>query len=425
MPKVFLPNRLRFARIGLLLALPAFGVVAAFGTAPDSELLLPQTAAMEPLKIDVEAALVPSPASFVREERFQRGDTPGGLLSRFGVNTEDAQALLGARSNPLRALRTGMTVTADVGAEGNLLSLSFISGKDTLVTVARGPQGFVATETKPRFEAHTTLKSGTIRSSLFAAADAAGLPDSVATQIAEIFGGDIDFHRDLRKNDRFSVVYETLYLDGRAARSGRVLAAEFVNGGKTYRAVWYVGADGKGGYYAPDGKNLRKAFLRSPLEFSRVSSGFGLRMHPIMQQWRAHRGVDYAAPVGTRVRAVSDGVVEMATRQGGYGNIVVIRHQGQYSTAYAHLSGFAPGVHKGARVSQGDIIGYVGQTGWATGPHLHYEFRVAGEPHNPLAVALPAALPVPAQEMAAFRAQALPLSGQLALLANTNLAALE
>ncbi len=425
MPKDFLRPRLRFARIGLLLALPAFGVVAAFGTAPDSELLLPQTAQMEALPIDVSAALVPSPASFVREERFLRGDTPAGLLSRMGVSQDDTQSLLRSRSAPLRTLRTGMTVVAEVTAEGALQSLSYILGKDTMVTVSRAAEGFTASESRAEFQAHTTLKSGTIRSSLFAAADAAGLPDSIATQIAEIFAGDIDFHRDLRKNDRFSVVYEMLYLDGRAARAGRVLAAEFVNAGKAHRAVWFAGADGKGGYYAPDGKNLRKAFLRSPIEFSRVSSGFGLRMHPIMQIWRAHKGVDYAAPTGTRVRAVSDGVVDFAARQGGYGNMVVIKHQGQYSTAYAHLSGFAQGLRKGARVSQGDVIGYVGQTGWATGPHLHYEFRVAGEARNPLAVALPAALPIAASEMAAFRAEATPLAGKLELLATSNLAALE
>lgn len=425
MPKDFLHSPLRFARLGILLALPAFGVVAAFGTAQDGELLLPGTATVEPLSIDVEATLVPAPASFVREDRFLRGDTPAGLLSRLGVNSDDIQSLLRSRTAPLRSLRAGMSVTAEVSAEGALLSLSYVSGKDSIVTLTREGEGFASTESRARFEAHTTLRSGTIRSSLFAAADAAGLPDSVAIQMAEIFGGDIDFHRDLRKNDRFSVVYEMLYLDGRAARAGRVLAAEFVNAGKSFRAVWHAGADGKGGYYAPDGKNLRKAFLRSPLEFSRVSSGFGLRMHPIMQQWRAHRGVDYAAPTGTRVRAVSDGTVDFAARQGGYGNMVVIKHQGQFSTAYAHLSAFAPGLRKGARVSQGDVIGFVGQTGWATGPHLHYEFRVAGEPRNPLAVVLPAAEPLGAQELAAFRALAAPLAAQLDLLATTNLAALE
>ena len=187
------------------------------------------------------------------------------------------------------------------------------------------------------------MKSGEIRSSLFAATDAAGIPDSVAIQLADIFGGDIDFHRDLRRGDRFSVVYEMLTIDGRPLRAGRVLAAEFVNSRKTLRAVWFA-TPTAGGYYAPDGKNLRKAFLRSPLEFSRVSSGFGMRLHPILQQWRAHKGVDYAAPAGTRVRAVGDGVVEFAGRQGGYGNVVIVRHDGGITTAYAHLNGLRRGI---------------------------------------------------------------------------------
>jgi murein DD-endopeptidase MepM/ murein hydrolase activator NlpD len=245
-------------------------------------------------------------------------------------------------------------------------------------------------------------------------------------QMAEVFGGDIDFHRDLRKGDRFSVAYEVLYSDGLAVRPGRLLAAEFENAGKSYRAVWYAGADGgKGGYFTPDGKNLRKAFLRSPLEFSRISSGFGMRMHPIMQQWRAHKGVDYAAPTGTKIRAVGDGVVEFSGMQGGYGNLLVLKHNGHYTTAYGHLSRIAPGLHRGARVSQGDTIGFVGQTGWATGPHLHFEFRVAGEPRNPLTIAMPAALPVPSNELAAFKRSTATLAAQLALIANSNLALLQ
>jgi len=268
-----------------------------------------------------------------------------------------------------------------------------------------------------------------IRLSLFGAADAAGIPDSVAIQLADIFGGDIDFLRDLRKGDRFSVVYELQTLNGRAVRSGRVLAAEFVNNGKVHRAVWFPGSDAEGkksgGWYAPDGKNLRKAFLRSPIEFSRVSSGFGMRMHPFLQSWRAHKGVDYAAPTGTRVRSVGDGVVELAGPSGGYGNMVVVRHQGQYSTVYAHLSGFARGIRKGTRVAQGETIGMVGQSGWATGPHLHYEFRVGADARNPLTIALPAALPVPAHELGAFRVYSEPLAARLDLLASTQIALAE
>jgi murein DD-endopeptidase MepM/ murein hydrolase activator NlpD len=201
-------------------------------------------------------------------------------------------------------------------------------------------------------------------------------------------------------------------------RAGRLLAAEFVNQGRPLRAVRFGTS-----YYAPDGHNLRKAFLRAPLEFSRVSSGFGMRLHPIQSIWKKHKGIDYAAPTGTRVRAVGDGVVEFAGVKGGYGNVVILRHNGQYSTLYAHLSRIA--VRRGARVAQNDTIGFVGQTGWATGPHLHYEFRVAGEARNPLASALPAALPLPAAQLAAFRAEAEPLIARLDLAANANLALLD
>jgi murein DD-endopeptidase MepM/ murein hydrolase activator NlpD len=237
-------------------------------------------------------------------------------------------------------------------------------------------------------------------------------------QLADVFGGDIDFHRDLRKGDRFSVIYELHHFAGRPVRAGRVLAAEFTNQGKTFRAVHF-----NGGYYAQDGNNLRKAFLRSPLEFSRVSSGFGMRRHPMHKVWQAHKGIDYAAPIGTRVRSVGNGFVDFAGAKDGYGNVVIVRHHGQYATVYAHLSRIA--VRRGARVEQNDTVGFVGQTGWATGPHLHYEFRIAGEARNPFSIAMPAAAPVAPRELPAFQAHAGALSAQLDLLANGNLAQLE
>jgi len=262
------------------------------------------------------------------------------------------------------------------------------------------------------------MRASTIRSSLFAASDAAGIPDGIAMQLADVFAGDVDFYRDLRKGDRFSVVYEVHTLAGRPVRSGRLLAAEFVNQGRTLRAVHYGTS-----YYTPEGKNLRKAFLRAPLEFSRVSSGFGMRNHPIHGGWRQHTGTDYAAPTGTRVRAAGDGVVEFAGQKGGYGNVVILRHGNQTTTLYGHLSRIA--VHRGARVAQNDTVGFVGQTGWATGPHLHYEFRIAGQPRNPRSIALPAAHPLPAGELAAFSAQAEPLVARLDLLADSSLASLD
>ncbi|HET9404210.1 MAG TPA: M23 family metallopeptidase, partial [Burkholderiales bacterium] len=219
---------------------------------------------------------------------------------------------------------------------------------------------------------------------------------------------------------------EMFYDQGEPVRAGRMLAAEFVNQGRTYQAVYFQYAEGQGGYYTPEGKNIRKAFLRSPLEFSRISSGFSNRFHPILKQWRAHKGIDYAAPTGTRVKATGDGIVEFAGRhEGGYGNLVVLRHQSKYTTWYGHLSGFAKGIRKGARVAQGDAIGYVGATGLATGPHLHYEFRINDVHQNPLRVVLPSAPPINPAQKPAFDAAAAPLSQQLELLRNTRFARLD
>jgi murein DD-endopeptidase MepM/ murein hydrolase activator NlpD len=220
----------------------------------------------------------------------------------------------------------------------------------------------------------------------------------------------------MRRGDRFSVVYEMREVDGQPAGAGKVVAAEFVGKGNAYRAFLWRGADGGEGYYAEDGKSLRKAFLRSPLEFTRVTSGFSLaRFHPFMQTWRAHRGVDFAAPSGTPVRAAGDGKVVSAGRQNGYGNVVILQHSGAVSTVYAHLSRFGAGIKPGGHVAQGELIGYVGQTGWATGPHLHYEFRVNNEQRDPLTIALPNAQPIPVADRPAFVERVAPLAAQLSL----------
>ncbi|MGH8706053.1 MAG: peptidoglycan DD-metalloendopeptidase family protein, partial [Burkholderiales bacterium] len=333
-----------------MVALAATGAVAAFATiVPSAELLLGKAALLEPVTIRAQDALLPAPSSYIREERFQRGDTLAGFFARLAIGEADTRSLL--RLRQARLVRPGSTVIAEVRPDGVLVALSFLSPSDVLVRIERGEQGLYASADRTPLVAQVLMKASVIRSSLFAAADAAGIPEGVAMQLADVFGGDIDFHRELRKGDRFSVIYEMQTLNGRPVRSGRVLAAEFVNQRKIHRAVWFSGSDGKGGYYAPDGKNLRKAFLRSPLEYSRVSSGFGMRRHPFLQTWRAHKGVDYAAPAGTRVRAVGDGTVEFVGREGGYGNLVVLRHQGQYSSLYAHLSTFARYVRKGTRVA--------------------------------------------------------------------------
>jgi murein DD-endopeptidase MepM/ murein hydrolase activator NlpD len=233
------------------------------------------------------------------------------------------------------------------------------------------------------------MGSGTIQSSLFAAADEARLPDTVTMQMAELFSADIDFRRELRRGDSFTVLYETLTADGEPITwnqaAGRILAARFENDGNTYDAVWFQEPGQRGGYFGLDGRSKRRSFLASPLAFTRVSSGFSMRFHPIMQKWRQHLGVDYAAPTGTAVRAVGDGVVDFAGWQNGYGNVVILKHAGDRETRYAHLSRID--VRRGQRVDQSQSIGAVGATGWATGPHLHFEFRVRGQVQDPMSIA--------------------------------------
>ncbi len=425
-------NRPRHFWAGAMVAgVSLFSMVAAFGTAPDSrDIREYQQTVVEQLTVAIEAGRATESSAFVREERIQRGDTVATLLTRLGV--QDEQAFTYLRQQPstqplFRQLRPGKIVTSRTNESGELLALSFpLNGpKDKALVIEKRDGKLLAGEQAQVLTAQVMMKSGEIRSSLFAATDAIDLPDSIAMQIADIFGGDIDFHRDLRRGDRFSVVYEVLFNQGQPVRPGRILAAEFVNDGKTFRAIWFESNDGQG-YYTAEGKNIRKAFLRSPLEFSRITSGFSYsRFHPIHKTWRAHKGVDYGAPIGTRIKATGDGIVEFVGKQGGYGNLVIIRHQGRYSTHYGHLNGFATGMRRGMRVSQGDIIGYVGKTGWATGPHLHYEFRINGVHQNPLAVALPSAPPLAPQQMVEFRQHAAPLAFRLDRLQGVNLALLD
>ena len=409
-----------FGRLGGIAAialLAASGVVA-FATiapAPERAIEPPKRPIIEALEIRPDA--VPAPRSYFREELYQRGDTLPAFIERLGIEAPHAGRL--AKVRVLQQLRPGTHVSAEVSADGEPVALSFLSGRDTLVRIVAEANGFFrVTDDKAQLYTRIAMKSGVVQSSLFAAADDAGIPDAIAMQLGDVFSGDIDFHRDLRKGDSFAVVYELHYLGGRPVRAGRLLAAEFTNNRRTFRAV-HFGT----GYYTPDGSNLRKAFLRSPLEFSRVSSGFGMRRHPIARAWMKHQGIDYAAPTGTRVRAVGDGIVEHAGLKGGYGNTVIIRHHGQYATVYAHLSRVH--VRRGQRVAQNDTIGAVGQTGWATGPHLHYEFRIAGQARNPSAIAMPAANPVAQQDLPSFRNHAAPLLARLELIANSTLAQLE
>ena len=396
--------QLAFAGIALLL--PAMTVLTAFGIAPGTVIdEISRTPVRQAVALPELVPSTPPQPRFVSQERVLRGDTVAMLLERLGVRDPKALDFLRADATGrliFRQLVPGRMLQAESGAEGELLTLRYFMGSTNLLEVARVEAGFVARQRAVAENPRVVYKTGVVRSSLFAATDAVGIPDAVAMQIARIFATDIDFHSDLRKGDRFSVAYEMIYEAGELVAPGRIIAAEFVNDGRAHRAVLFHDEDGNDAYYSVDGSSRAKAFLRSPVEFSRVSSGFGNRFHPIFNNWRAHTGVHFAAPKGTRVLAAADGYVLSAGSRGGYGNAVEIRHGGGIVTLYGHLSGFAPGIRAGTRVRQGEPIGYVGATGWATGPHLHYEFKIAGIHQDPMRVALPKAQPVAAQLRAEF-----------------------
>ena len=408
------PKRIT-AAVATLLLTGGGGAFAVASFAPDPADLPVRTvtqavqslAANEPLSSLVD---IPQYALY-RSDVTRSADTAESILQRLGVADPAASAFLRSDANVRQNLlgRTGRSMSAETTDDHRLTRLTARwapddSGSFKRLVVERQQDGSFASriETAP-LTVGSRLAGGVIRSSLFAATDAANIPDAVAVQLAEVFSGDIDFRRALRKEDRFSVVYETLEADGEPLRSGRVLSAEFHNGDKTHSAVWFQepGAT-KGSYYTLDGESMRRAYLSSPVEFSRVSSGFAMRFHPIHKTWRAHLGTDFAAPTGTSVRTVGDGVVDFAGVQNGYGNVVYIKHRNQHVTVYAHLSRID--VRKGESVEQGQKIGAVGSTGWATGPHLHFEFRVAGEHKDPMVIARQseAAQPVSAAARPAF-----------------------
>ncbi len=431
------PTQERKLRLRWLLAassVPLFGIITAFGIVPQtSELIIPVTTLVE------EVALPPSVLSMTAPDRdsepswqadqVKHDDTLSALLDRLHIH--NAQAIEFLRQAPEASsfptqLRPGRSILAKTSADGDLLELLYQLSPDSALQVTRIKNGYHALQVQLVLETRALMKSAEIRSSLFAATDEAGIPDSIALQLADIFSSEIDFHQDLRRGDHFSVVYEASYNNGEMVKVGQVLTAEFVNQGKTFHATLYRDQSGNSNYYTPEGRNLHNSFLRSPLEFSRISSGFSLaRFHPILQVMKAHKGVDYAAPIGTHIKATSDGTVTFVGVHGGYGNVVMLQHAGGISTVYGHLSRFAIGLHKGQRVSQGDIIGQVGMSGLATGPHLHYEFRVHGEHRDPVSVAIPSSLPLSRKDMAAFQLQQIPLMSQLSLLRHSNTAALD
>ena len=413
------PRRVSAAVLTVLAgsAVTAFGV-SDLGALPQgpAPVITQITETIEPSQLAEQVQAVDSQSlTLYRSELTRPADTVDSLLKRLGVDDADAAQFIrhdAVAANLLKG-RTGKAIKALV-EDGRLREL-IVRGPAgdgdnethfTRLTIERTANGFTARQQIVPLEVRQQLVSGTIQSSLFAAADDAGMPDAVTTQVAEIFGSDIDFRRELRKGDTFSALYEAHTADGEPITwghaSGKVLAARFINKGETHDAVWYQESGRKGAYFDLTGKSKTRAFLASPLAFSRVTSGFAMRFHPIQKTWKAHLGVDFGAPTGTPVRSVGNGVVSFAGVQNGYGNVVQIQHNGDRTTVYAHLSRID--VRRGQRIDQGDRIGAVGATGWATGPHLHFEFKVNGKQIDPMVIARASeSLQLSPQSLGAFK----------------------
>jgi len=367
---------------------------------------------------------------FVHQTSIRQGDTLAAILKRLEVNEPKLLHFLTYDENArsIYKLYPGRTIQVSLNEDNRLQWLRYNhtpADKEDGVVVSRwlevtpnpdDADDFSAQEHTLAADTEVKMAEGIITNSLFGATDQAEVPDAIALEMAEVLGSKIDFMKDLRKDDRFRVIYESHTNQGQTIAAGRILALEFENQGTTHQALWFDEGEGGGGYYDFEGNSIQGAFLRNAIKFTRISSTFGKRRHPIHGNWRNHNGVDYAAPSGTPIQATADGVVDFIGSQRGYGNVIILRHHSGYSTLYAHQSRFEKGLKKGDKVSQGQRIGYVGATGWATGPHLHYEFRINDKPVDPLSVDLPAAKALAADEVKQLQALAGKYQKQLALL---------
>ena len=425
------PRRAPFVRIGLaVLALGSFAAAGALAVVmPGSpEPLIYQARTALTLPAEMTVLQTQDSQAYVTETRIRRGDTLAALLQRMNISEEGLLQFLthDKQARSIYKLYPGRTLQAALDANNNLLWLRYKHtpySEESGGGVARwlevrpnGDDSFTAQEQTDQAHTQVRVAQAEINSSLFGASDQAGIPDGVTLQMADILGSKIDFLKDLRKGDRFRVVYESYDHEGQEVGAGRLLAVEFINQGKAHEAAWFQPDNGSGGYYDFDGKSLKGAFLRTALKFTRISSTFGGRRHPVHGDWRNHKGVDYAAPSGTPIHATADGVVEFIGRQNGYGNTIILKHHGEFTTLYAHQSRFAAGLRKGDRIEQGQLIGYVGSTGWATGPHLHYEFRIAQKAIDPLSVDLPVARVLDAPQRKQFGAVLASYQNSFALL---------
>jgi len=352
------------------------------------------------------------------------GQTAGDIFHQNGLNPGILQQLLGnpANASALRNVHPGDEFAFLRAADGSLHGLRFDRDDHTRVVVSFDADGMHQRIVDRLIERRTHVAHGVVERSLFEAGAQAGMSDAMVLKLANAFGYDIDFAQDLRQGDSFTVIYDELYREGERLRDGDVIAATFINHGKRFSAFRYTDASGSTLFYSDDGRPMRKAFLRTPVDFTRISSLFTAgRMHPILGTMRAHRGVDYAAASGTPIHAAGDGKITFRGWQNGYGNVVILQHGGHYSTLYGHMSRFAS-IRDGQRVSQGQTIGYVGATGMATGPHLHYEFRIDGTHRDPLSVTLPKPEPLPQVELARFHGQTQPMLAKLKTLEATQVA---
>ncbi|MCG6938125.1 MAG: peptidoglycan DD-metalloendopeptidase family protein [Gammaproteobacteria bacterium] len=363
-----------------------------------------------------------------REFEVKSGDSLAILFKRADIKPQQLDELMksGEDVKTLRKIFPKDTIRVLTDDTGILQALRYDIDHKSYLMVERKNGELVAETYSHVIETRHTHASGVIDSSLFQAAQDAGISENVIMELANVFGWDIDFALDIRKGDSFTVLYEELYRNGEKISDGDILAAEFTNDGKTYRAVRYTNPQtGKSEYFTPDGKSMRKAFLRTPVNFARISSRFTTsRYHPVLHKVRSHKGVDYAAKTGTPVYAAGDGKVIFKGKKGGYGNVIMLQHGNKYTTVYAHLNSYNRKLKVGSKVSQGQTIAYVGMTGLATGPHLHYEFRVNGVHRNPLTVKLPESTPVPEQNMAEFEQATAPVLAQLDLVSRSQQIAL-
>lgn len=367
-----------------------------------------------------EAAVIETAASMQNlqelKHKIKRGESLSTIFSALNLSKTDLHKIIHANDTGqlFASITPGKEIIAKLDSDAQLQQLIYQKDAIDTLVAKRDGEDFRVKKISKIINKDITSVQGTIHSSLFLDGKSAGLSDKLIMELAGIFAWDIDFALNLREGDQFTVVYEQLLIDDRQIDTGNIIAAEFVNQGEVYTAVRFEDKQGNADYYTPDGESMRKAFLRTPVDFARISSHFNLkRKHPVLNRIRAHKGVDYAARTGTPVKSTGDGKIIFRGRKGGYGRVVIVKHGRSYTTLYAHLSKFKRGQNTGARVKQGQVIGYVGQSGLATGPHLHYEFRINGAHRNPLTVELPKASPIDPSMLAQFKTQTAPLLAQL------------